>query len=193
MTTNLQSAYNKIISTNWSHTNSFQVRFNFSNTFNNLGIDSAFSATKNSLENNYEEVYINQAMIPALTTSPIENYIDHRYISTMNNFQTQDVTIKFTDHDMLTLYKFFSAYMIAQRDNYPEDYYFTLTLSKLKDNFGETDTDIIQFNNCMITTVSQLDFNNTANGSGVFAEFDITIHTTKYQLLGGNITSTIDV
>src|SRR5574344_1921598 len=151
MTTNLQSAYNKIISTNWSHTNSFQVRFNFSNTFNNLGIDSAFSATKNSLENNYEEVYINQTMVPALTTSPIENYIDHRYISTMNNFQTQDVTIKFTDHDMLTLYKFFSAYMIAQRDNY------------------------------------------TANGSGVFAEFDITIHTTKYQLLGGNITSTIDV
>ena len=192
MTINLKDAYNKIISTNFSHNNNFNVMFTFGNNYANLGMPNEYKTIKNSLETNGEDVYIDNSTMPQLVSSPIENYIDHRMFATSNYFSSSDVTIRFNDHDTMSLYRFFTAYFICQRDNYPNDYYFSVSFIKLKDNTGEKDTQIVRYDNCLITNISSIDFSN-ANSTGVLLPVEITIHTTKYSLLGSTILATTDV
>ena len=192
MTINLKDAYNKIISTNFSHNNNFNVMFTFGNNYANLGMPNEYKTIKNSLETNGEDVYIDNSTMPQLVSSPIENYIDHRMFATSNYFSSSDVTIRFNDHDTMSLYRFFTAYFICQRDNYPNDYYFSVSFIKLKDNTGEKDTQIVRYDNCLITNISSIDFSN-ANSTGVLLPVEITIHTTKSSLLGNTILTTTDV
>lgn len=192
MTINLKDAYNKIISTNFSHNNNFNVMFTFGNNYANLGMPNEYKTIKNSLETNGEDVYIDNSTMPQLVSSPIENYIDHRMFATSNYFSSSDVTIRFNDHDTMSLYRFFTAYFICQRDNYPNDYYFSVSFIKLKDNTGEKDTQIVRYDNCLITNISSIDFSN-ANSTGVLLPVEITIHTTKSSLLGSTILATTDV
>ena len=192
MTINLKDAYNKIISTNFSHNNNFNVMFTFGNNYANLGMPNEYKTIKNSLETNGEDVYIDNSTMPQLVSSPIENYIDHRMFATSNYFSSSDVTIRFNDHDTMSLYRFFTAYFICQRDNYPNDYYFSVSFIKLKDNTGEKDTQIVRYDNCLITNISSIDFSN-ANSTGVLLPVEITIHTTKSSLLGCTILATTDV
>lgn len=192
MTINLKDAYNKIISTNFSHNNNFNVMFTFGNNYANLGMPNEYKTIKNSLETNGEDVYIDNSTMPQLVSSPIENYIDHRWLATSNYFSSSDVTIRFNDHDTMSLYRFFTAYFICQRDNYPNDYYFSVSFIKLKDNTGEKDTQIVRYDNCLITNISSIDFSN-ANSTGVLLPVEITIHTTKSSLLGSTILATTDV
>ena len=192
MTINLKDAYNKIISTNFSHNNNFNVMFTFGSNYVNLGMPNEYKTIKNSLETNGEDVYIDNSTMPQLVSSPIENYIDHRMFATSNYFSSSDVTIRFNDHDTMSLYRFFTAYFICQRDNYPNDYYFSVSFIKLKDNTGEKDTQIVRYDNCLITNISSIDFSN-ANSTGVLLPVEITIHTTKSSLLGSTILATTDV
>ena len=192
MTINLKDAYNKIISTNFSHNNNFNVMFTFGNNYANLGMPNEYKTIKNSLETNGEDVYIDNSTMPQLVSSPIENYIDHRMFATSNYFSSSDVTIRFNDHDTMSLYRFFTAYFICKRDNYPNDYYFSVSFIKLKDNTGEKDTQIVRYDNCLITNISSIDFSN-ANSTGVLLPVEITIHTTKSSLLGRTILATTDV
>ena len=192
MTINLKDAYNKIISTNFSHNNNFNVMFTFGNNYANLGMPNEYKTIKNSLETNGEDVYIDNSTMPQLVSSPIENYIDHRMFATSNYFSSSDVTIRFNDHDTMSLYRFFTAYFICQRYNYPNDYYFSVSFIKLKDNTGEKDTQIVRYDNCLITNISSIDFSN-ANSTGVLLPVEITIHTTKSSLLGSTILATTDV
>ena len=192
MTINLKDAYNKIISTNFSHNNNFNVMFTFGNNYANLGMPNEYKTIKNSLETNGEDVYIDNSTMPQLVSSPIENYIDHRMFATSNYFSSSDVTIRFNDHDTMSLYRFFTAYFICQRDNYPNDYYFSVSFIKLKDNSGEKDTQIVKYDNCLITNISSVDFSN-ANSTGVLLPVEVTIHTTKSSLFGNTILSTTDV
>ena len=192
MTINLKDAYNKIISTNFSHNNNFNVMFTFGNNYANLGMPNEYKTIKNSLETNGEDVYIDNSTMPQLVSSPIENRIDHRMFATSNYFSSSDVTIRFNDHDTMSLYRFFTAYFICQRDNYPNDYYFSVSFIKLKDNTGEKDTQIVRYDNCLITNISSIDFSN-ANSTGVLLPVEITIHTTKSSLLGSTILATTDV
>ncbi len=192
MTINLKDAYNKIINTNFSHNNNFNVMFAFGNNYANLGMPNEYKTIKNSLETNGEDVYIDNSTMPQLVSSPIENYIDHRMFATSNYFSSSDVTIRFNDHDTMSLYRFFTAYFICQRDNYPNDYYFSVSFIKLKDNTGEKDTQIVRYDNCLITNISSIDFNN-ANSTGVLLPVEVTIHTTKSSLLGNTILTTTDV
>lgn len=192
MTINLKDAYNKIISTNFSHNNNFNVMFTFGNNYANLGMPNEYKTIKNSLETNGEDVYIDNSTMPQLVSSPIENYIDHRMFATSNYFSSSDVTIRFNDHDTMSLYRFFTAYFICQRDNYPNDYYFSVSFIKLKDNTGEKDTQIVKYDNCLITNISSVDFSN-ANSTGVLLPVEVTIHTTKSSLFGNTILSTTDV
>ena len=192
MTINLKDAYNKIINTNFSHNNNFNVMFAFGNNYANLGMPNEYKTIKNSLETNGEDVYIDNSTMPQLVSSPIENYIDHRMFATSNYFSSSDVTIRFNDHDTMSLYRFFTAYFICQRDNYPNDYYFSVSFIKLKDNTGEKDTQIVRYDNCLITNISSIDFSN-ANSTGVLLPVEITIHTTKSSLLGSTILATTDV
>ena len=192
MTINLKDAYNKIINTNFSHNNNFNVMFTFGSNYVNLGMPNEYKTIKNSLETNGEDVYIDNSTMPQLVSSPIENYIDHRMFATSNYFSSSDVTIRFNDHDTMSLYRFFTAYFICQRDNYPNDYYFSVSFIKLKDNTGEKDTQIVRYDNCLITNISSIDFSN-ANSTGVLLPVEITIHTTKSSLLGSTILATTDV
>lgn len=192
MTINLKDAYNKIINTNFSHNNNFNVMFTFGNNYVNLGMPNEYKTIKNSLETNGEDVYIDNSTMPQLVSSPIENYIDHRMFATSNYFSSSDVTIRFNDHDTMSLYRFFTAYFICQRDNYPNDYYFSVSFIKLKDNTGEKDTQIVRYDNCLITNISSIDFSN-ANSTGVLLPVEVTIHTTKSSLFGNTILSTTDV
>lgn len=192
MTINLKDAYNKIINTNFSHNNNFNVMFTFGNNYVNLGMPNEYKTIKNSLETNGEDVYIDNSTMPQLVSSPIENYIDHRMFATSNYFSSSDVTIRFNDHDTMSLYRFFTAYFICQRDNYPNDYYFSVSFIKLKDNSGEKDTQIVKYDNCLITNISSVDFSN-ANSTGVLLPVEVTIHTTKSSLFGNTILSTTDV
>lgn len=192
MTINLKDAYNKIINTNFSHNNNFNVMFAFGNNYANLGMPNEYKTIKNSLETNGEDVYIDNSTMPQLVSSPIENYIDHRMFATSNYFSSSDVTIRFNDHDTMSLYRFFTAYFICQRDNYPNDYYFSVSFIKLKDNTGEKDTQIVRYDNCLITNISSIDFSN-ANSTGVLLPVEVTIHTTKSSLLGNTILTTTDV
>lgn len=192
MTINLKDAYNKIINTNFSHNNNFNVMFTFGNNYVNLGMPNEYKTIKNSLETNGEDVYIDNSTMPQLVSSPIENYIDHRMFATSNYFSSSDVTIRFNDHDTMSLYRFFTAYFICQRDNYPNDYYFSVSFIKLKDNTGEKDTQIVKYDNCLITNISSVDFSN-ANSTGVLLPVEVTIHTTKSSLLGNTILTTTDV
>ena len=192
MTINLKDAYNKIINTNFSHNNNFNVMFTFGSNYVNLGMPNEYKTIKNSLETNGEDVYIDNSTMPQLVSSPIENYIDHRMFATSNYFSSSDVTIRFNDHDTMSLYRFFTAYFICQRDNYPNDYYFSVSFIKLKDNTGEKDTQIVRYDNCLITNISSVDFSN-ANSTGVLLPVEVTIHTTKSSLFGNTILSTTDV
>lgn len=192
MTINLKDAYNKIINTNFSHNNNFNVMFTFGSNYVNLGMPNEYKTIKNSLETNGEDVYIDNSTMPQLVSSPIENYIDHRMFATSNYFSSSDVTIRFNDHDTMSLYRFFTAYFICQRDNYPNDYYFSVSFIKLKDNSGEKDTQIVKYDNCLITNISSVDFSN-ANSTGVLLPVEVTIHTTKSSLFGNTILSTTDV
>lgn len=192
MAINLKDAYNKIINTNFSHNNNFNVMFTFGSNYVNLGMPNEYKTIKNSLETNGEDVYIDNSTMPQLVSSPIENYIDHRMFATSNYFSSSDVTIRFNDHDTMSLYRFFTAYFICQRDNYPNDYYFSVSFIKLKDNSGEKDTQIVKYDNCLITNISSVDFSN-ANSTGVLLPVEVTIHTTKSSLFGNTILSTTDV
>ena len=192
MTINLKDAYNKIINTNFSHNNNVNVVFTFGSNYVNLGMPNEYKTIKNSLETNGEDVYIDNSTMPQLVSSPIENYIDHRMFATSNYFSSSDVTIRFNDHDTMSLYRFFTAYFICQRDNYPNDYYFSVSFIKLKDNYGEKDTQIVKYDNCLITNISSVDFSN-ANSTGVLLPVEVTIHTTKSSLFGNTILSTTDV
>lgn len=178
----LSSAYAKLKNTKWSFNNTFRCTFEFEDP------------TKTNALNGgpYDEVYLVKANIPALSATPDVQWINHSNFQTMSTVEIMTVTIDFLDHDQLELYRFWSKHFMDQLNSYLDDYKFSVTFTKLPDNPDEEEFQIAKIEDCVVNSVSQLDLNTGAEGSGTILTFSITLQTPKIVVNNQNKEGHID-
>lgn len=184
MASNLSNAYNKLKNTKWSFSNTFRCVFNF-NKMNS-------KTTEINGVNFANEVYLVKANIPALSATPEVNWIDHRNFQTMSTVELMAVNIEFIDHDQLELYRFWSKHFMDQLDDYIDNYKFSIEFTKLPDNPGEEEFVIAKMEDCVVDSVTQLDFSSNSEGSGTILTFGISIKTPRIIINNKSSGSSID-
>lgn len=179
---NLQDAYNKLKNTKWSFSNSFRTAISFDNPeiCYDLGLDSSVKA---KLEQGEEEVYLRSTNIPGLQQTPIQNWVNMQNVVTPS-FPSDifDIKIDFLDHDQMTIWKFFSSLFLAQKNFYPDQCKFTITVFKLPDYPTEKEHVVAVFSDCILKGVSQVDFKTSEKDSGTILEVSIDIVSPKFEL-----------
>ena len=183
----LQDAYNKIKTTKWSFVNNFRAMISFDNRdiCSELGLD---KDEKVRIESGDEEVYLQDINIPALSQTPISNFINFQnFITPSASFDAYELKAHFLDHDQMRIWKFWSALFFAQKNSYPDQCKFTVSIFKLPDYPGEEEHVVAKFYDCVLKGVSQVDFKNSTKDTQVILEVDIDIISPKCEIFCNNL------
>lgn len=183
----LQDAYNKIKTTKWSFVNNFRAMISFDNgnICSELGLD---KDEKVRIESGDEEVYLQDINIPALSQTPISNFINFQnFITPSAAFDAYELKAHFLDHDQMRIWKFWSALFFAQKNSYPDQCKFTVSIFKLPDYPGEEEHVVAKFYDCVLKGVSQVDFKNSTKDTQVILEVDIDIVSPKCEIFCNNL------
>lgn len=159
----------KAYETRWSYINTFEVQILFSSP-----VASYIGWTKEDERNiNLNIVSIDT---PQFSNSPIEVYQGDRWKIHNGRDEMYKFSITFRDQDQMALYrKFVSAYMLGKHQ------YFNvakmhITLWKEADYLNESaKKTLFDFADCMIDSVSQLQFSNVTENQ--IAEFTVQFKT----------------
>lgn len=156
--------------TKWSYVNNFSVRFTFVDEISKyIGWDSSY------LEENIN-LHIINIDTPQLTNQGVEVFVGDQWKIHNGRDELYRFSITFRDYDQMELYtKFVKAYFF-QKTQYFDDCKITVELFKDSDYLSETDRRLYAFENTMIDSVSQVQFNNTTEGQ--IAEFSVNFKST---------------
>lgn len=156
----LKRAYN----VKWAYVNTFTVQMHFSEKIANyIGWNSL-----NEFDINLNIISIDT---PQLTNQQIEAYVGDRWKIQNGRDELYTFSMTFRDQDQLELYtKFVKAYFY-QKFHYFDDVKMTITLYKDADYVSEVSKKIYNFEDVMINSISQMQFNNTTEAQ--IAEFTV--------------------
>lgn len=173
----LHDAVAEIQRTNWTFTNNFDIQLLFDSK-NTL-------ANKCGLSNLDINLYVKSCIIPQVGTSNlIEQFTLNRPRIAMGVWEPTMFNLTFKDFDNLNLYKRFVSYIAGERYTYFDEYKFQVKLMKLGDHItDEPEKHVITFDNCYMTTVSQITLSNETDSQVL--EFDIQIKSASLGAVEG--------
>jgi len=122
------------------------------------------------------DLYIRNINTPAFTNTAIEGYIGDQYKIHNGRNEMYRFTVGFRDFDQLNLYKRFVMNYNYQRTLYFDECKLTVLLSKDADYINETSSNLVSYENCLIESVSQIQFSNETESQIV--EFDVEFKCT---------------
>ncbi len=157
-------AISKAYETKWSYINTFTVHMYFEPKI------AEFIGWSQSDETdiNLNIISINT---PQLTNSPVEMYVGDRWKIHNGRDELYKFSITFRDQNQLDLYKKFTKAYFYQKTHYFDDIKMTISLYKDADYVDEVSSKIYSFEETMIDSISQIDFNNTTEAQ--IAEFTV--------------------
>jgi len=164
----LTAAYN----TKWSFINSFTVDLKFSSYISNVL----------NINGSLLNLNVKSFDTPSFVNQPIEVYVGDRWKIHNGRNELWKFTITFRDQDQLNLYKNFLRAYAAQKDRYFNEIKMGITLYKEPDHANEQQTVLFEFDDCMIDSVSQMQFSNETESQ--IAEFGVEFKTIKPAIAG---------
>jgi len=171
---NFAKGIQKAYSTNWSYINTFGVHFMF-------GKHQSIQSIWSGIEPRDMNLYIRNINTPQFTNSPIEGYIGDQYKIHNGRNEMYRFTVGFRDFDQLNLYKRFVMNYNYQRTLYFDECKLTVLLSKDADYTNESPSNLVVYENCLIESVSQIQFSNETEAQVV--EFDVEFKCTNPIIL----------
>lgn len=160
-----------ILNTKWSYSNTYTVQLHFAQKM----------ASKIGWDEGTHGKYINEHIVsvntPDFSNSPIEIYTGGQFRIQNGKDELYRFSITFKDSDLMTLYR---KFLIAYRRTkywYFDDCAMSVTLTKNKDYYGESDKKLMVLGGCLIEGVSNLDINN--NNEAQVAEFTVKFKSTS--------------
>jgi hypothetical protein len=152
----------------WSFINSFKVEFHFDAA---EGEYLPLSSLWEGVDQDKLQLNIISVNTPQFTNTPIEIFNGNRWRIHNGRDELYRFTMTFRDSNQLELYRRWVTSYEMTRLGYFDQVKFTVILSKDADYFGEEDKKLYEYNNVMIESVSQIDFNNTTENQ--VAEFQV--------------------
>jgi len=159
----------KAYETKWSYVNTFNVHIQFAD------------AIKKEIQwTNADEENINLNIIsidtPQFTNQSIDVFIGDRWKTHNGRDELYRFSITFRDQDQMLFYKKFVKAYFYQQKNYFDKVKMSVILSKDPDYWDEENRQIFEFQDAMIESVSQVQFNNTTEAQ--IAEFTVQLKCT---------------
>lgn len=154
--------------TKWSYVNSFTVDIDFS------PITKRFInwTTQDSRDVNLNIISIDT---PQFTNSAIEVYVGDRWRTHVGRDELYRFSMTFRDRDQMDLYKKFVSAYLMQKTSYFDDAKMKITLWKDADYKDEKNKILYEFQDVIIESVSQIQFNTTTENQ--IAEFSVNFKT----------------
>jgi len=151
--------------TNWSYSNTFSVQIQFAPKI------AKYIGWETSTE---RDINLNLVSIdtPQFSNQPIEVYVGDRWKLHVGRNEAYAFSMTFRDQDQMSYYKTFLKAYYYQQKEYFDNVKMTITLWKDADYLDEADDSILfNFEDTIISSVSQLQFNNTTEAQ--IAEFTV--------------------
>jgi len=155
--------------TRWSYINTFKVQIQFAPAIK------SFIEWKDDVDGRDINLNIVSIDTPQFTNQNIEVYVGDQWRIHNGRDELYRFSMTFRDQDQMKLYKKFVTAYQFQKSQYLEDCKSYITLWKDADYMDEVDKKLFDFEEVMIDSVSQLQFNNTTEAQ--IAEFTVQFKT----------------
>jgi hypothetical protein len=163
----LQKAYE----TKWSFINTFDVQFDFLRAKTKEDID-----WNDDVDGRNISLNIVSIDTPQFTNQPIEVFVANKWVIQNGRDELYRFSITFRDRDSMSLYRKFVKLYQRTREDYFDHVKFNVLLSKQGDWYNQKDKKLFTFEETIVESVSQLQFNNTTENQ--IAEFTVNFKTT---------------
>jgi hypothetical protein len=164
----LIQAYN----TKWAFVNSFSVNIEFANT-------PKMVLKKHIKWTDADDELLNLSVIsintPNFTNQNIESFVGNRWNMHNGRDELYRFEVTFRDVNQMYLYKKFIRMYQKSRDIYFDEAKVMIRINKDPDYFNESEVKVWEFDETMIDSVSQIQFNTTTEAQ--IAEFTVGFKT----------------
>ena len=157
----LSDGIQKAYQTKWSMFNTFTVQIILSEAMANI-----FGQFDDSLN-----LHITKITTPDFANDPIEEYIANKWVIQNGKDALYKFNIEFKDHNQNELYKKFVNMYLFTKENFFDDIKMDVIIYKDSDWLGEDSKYLMSLSGSMIESVSNLTFDNTAEGQ--ISEFSV--------------------
>jgi hypothetical protein len=154
----IEYAYNR----KWSMANTFTVQ---------LHLGSFLTDTVGKFEDDLN-ISVVSFTTPDFNNTPIEAYIANKWIIANGRDELKRFSITFKDHSQMALYRKFLQIYEYTKERYFDDVAMTVILLKDADYYNEYDLPIINFDDTIIESVSNLALSNDTEAQ--IAEFTVS-------------------
>lgn len=168
---NFADGLRKAYDTKWSFINTFNVQFIFVDPITKYDIDWDDDTDGQSIN-----MHIVSIDTPQFTNQPIEVFVANKWITQNGRDELYRFSITFRDRDSMALYRKFMRLYQRTREDYFDYVKFTVLLTKEGDWLNQQDKILFSFEDTIVESVSQLQFNNTTENQ--IAEFTVNFKTT---------------
>lgn len=166
--------------TRWSFINTFNIQFTFSEKAKEV-------MGWTDRDDRQINIHVISIDTPQFTNQPIEVFVANRWVIHNGRDELYRFSITFRDHDQMLLYRKFVKLYQYTRGDYFDHVKFNIRLNKEGDWHQEADQTLFDFENTIIESISQLQFNNTTENQ--IAEFTVSFKTTFPNLTKANANS----
>lgn len=167
---NFADGMRKAYETRWSYINTFNVKMTF-----------AHEETKNQIgwtlsDDERLNIHVVSIDTPQFANQPIEVFVANKWVIQNGRDELYRFSITFRDYDQMKLYRKFVKLYQATREDYFDHVKMTIQLAKEGDWYNQAEQVLFDFENTIVESVSQLQFNNTTENQ--IAEFTVNFKTT---------------
>lgn len=159
----LNTALSKVYTTKWSYISNFRCQINFADKLRSI-------IGWNSNSDMYD-VYIKDLTTPQFSNSPIEVYMGGRWYFHVGRDEIYNFNITFRDAKQMSLYRTFLMAYFSQQTMYFDDCKCNVRIFKDADYADESEILLYDIQDCLISSVSQVNFSNETEAQ--IAEFSV--------------------
>ncbi len=126
------------------------------------------------LDVNDLNISVVSASMPSFACNPIEFFSAGQWVIANGRDEVLTCSITLRDYNYMENYKTFLTWYATTKESYPADVYMRINFYKRRDTFqngGEDLSLIMSFNECLLSTISEVQFNNSTENQLV--EFTI--------------------
>lgn len=167
----LSKAISKIHDTKWSMVNNFTIQIN------NDKLSSVIREDIGVFDQDELNLSLVNIQTPDFANTLISSFIANgwRFHTNYDNLYTMSLT--FRDKNQMELYRKFLKLYESTKDQYFDDVKFEMIIYKDPDWYGEEQSKFMILESCIITDISNIDFNTTT--ASEIAEFKINVACAK--------------
>ena len=174
----LNSVMTNIRNTNWAKINNFEVDI----TFLNSKLLKAFGIPASELPDILKTCLVS-VDTTGFTNQPIEEFIGYKWTFNNTRDELYRFSMTFRDFDDMVLYKAFVKMYRRTKGLYPAESKINIKVSTGIEYENDKVTQLIEYEDAMIESVSQLQFNNTTENQ--IAEFSVSFKCSKLGRFAG--------